>query len=61
VILGRKWPKTTPCNGRMNREKVERRVTANREKVYITSNLFNQFFVYDVIILGSHKFGLEDF
>jgi hypothetical protein len=45
----------------MNRQKVERRVTANREKVYITSNLFNQFFVYDVIILGSHKFGLEDF
>jgi hypothetical protein len=27
-------PKTTPCNGRMNREKVERSVTANpnREK-----------------------------
>jgi hypothetical protein len=34
VILGQKWPKTTLCNRRMNREKVEIRVTANpnREK-----------------------------
>jgi hypothetical protein len=35
MISGQKWPKTTPYNGRMNREKVERRVMANpnREKI----------------------------
>jgi hypothetical protein len=37
VISDQKWPETTPYNGRINRENVERRVTANpnREKIIL--------------------------
>jgi hypothetical protein len=43
VILGQKWPKTTLCNGRMNKEKVERRVTADLIERKERENSFNYF------------------